>query len=75
MYIGNRNFKSFISSLYTNATKDSDFEYAARFEKSLYDLLCRDVEEFNNLMAYFNVDTWLDDDGEYFNEWIIDWGG
>ena len=69
--IRNRNFKEFIDGLYANA----DFETGTRLELFLYNLLCEDIEAFNDLMALLGVDTWLDDDGEYFNDWIIDWGG
>lgn len=73
--IRNRNFKEFIRGLYTNEVGEVDFEMGARFERFLYDLLCKDVEAFKDLMDLLGVDTWLDDDGEYFNDWIIDWGG
>lgn len=72
--IRNRNFKEFIKGLYVGVT-DDDFAMGARLEKFLYNLLCEDVEAFNDLMDLLGVDTWLDDDGEYFNKWIIDWGG
>lgn len=73
--IRNRTFKELIKGLYRDEAGDLDFAMGARFERFLYDLLCEDVEAFNDLMDLLGVDTWLDDDGEYFNEWIIDWGG
>lgn len=70
-----KNFKKFINGLYKNEVGDPDPKMGARLEHFLYDLLCEDAEEFNALMEHLGVDMWLDDDGEYFNEWVRDWGG